>query len=562
MSKKVIIGIALSFLLLSAIGFTYAFFTATVNGNEDAKDQVVETGTLSLVYKDGQEISLNNAYPGDSINKTFTVTNTGTLIADYSINLSELINTIENDELVIEGACLSYEKYDSDKSIKDVCMDIDNQIVPMSDTATNATIKNNISIKPGITHEYTLKMTFIETNDSQNYNQGKSFSSKVQINESTESNQLVNRILRDNVIYADNVNSEFVQNTNPGINFSAISSDTNGKGLYSLSNKTLSEGGKDVYYFRGAVENNYIVFAEHCWKIVRTNEDGSIKLRYQAPAIENDGVYSCPTTTTAIATSQPFNAKYDDNAYVGWMHGTVGSSDYASAHTNMANSDIKTVVDNWYASNIANNEGYHSKVANTIYCSDRSITSPTDMPTITLPSGTVYTNTGLGYAKNVTFYRGVKSFVNPVSNDTTNNYLVASDVQSPTYVCANQNDEFTLSVEAGGTNGYGNNDLIYPVGLITMDEAVFAGGNYYRINNGSSNSSYFLKPTTNWYWTMTPSSFLGSRAYVFYVNATGYFGSSYVGYSSGSALPAISLKPDVTVSSSSNGTANNPYVVE
>ena len=165
MSKKVIIGIALSFLLLSAIGFTYAFFTATVNGNEDAKDQVVETGTLSLVYKDGQEISLNNAYPGDSINKTFTVTNTGTLIADYSINLSELINTIENDELVIEGACLSYEKYDSDKSIKDVCMDIDNQIVPMSDTATNATIKNNISIKPGITHEYTLKMTFIETND-------------------------------------------------------------------------------------------------------------------------------------------------------------------------------------------------------------------------------------------------------------------------------------------------------------------------------------------------------------------------------------------------------------
>ena len=32
------------------------------------------------------------------------------------------------------------------------------------------------------------------------------------------------------------------------------------------------------YYFRGAVKNNYVEFANKCWRIVRINGDGSIKL--------------------------------------------------------------------------------------------------------------------------------------------------------------------------------------------------------------------------------------------------------------------------------------------
>ena len=65
-----------------------------------------------MVYKDGPELKLDSAIPGSSVTKTFTVTNTGNLISDYSISLSELINTIENDELIVEGTCLSYEKYE------------------------------------------------------------------------------------------------------------------------------------------------------------------------------------------------------------------------------------------------------------------------------------------------------------------------------------------------------------------------------------------------------------------------------------------------------------------
>ena len=63
-NKRTILIVVVALLLVVTIGFTYAFFTATVNGNDNAQDQVVETGTLSLVYKDGQEVSLIVQFQG------------------------------------------------------------------------------------------------------------------------------------------------------------------------------------------------------------------------------------------------------------------------------------------------------------------------------------------------------------------------------------------------------------------------------------------------------------------------------------------------------------------
>lgn len=62
-----------------------------------------------------------------------------------------------------------------------------------------------------------------------------------------------------------------------------------------------------------------------------------------------------------------FNSSYNDNAYVGFMYGTVGASTYAETHANTNDSTIKTVLDTWYISNIKNttNEQY---VVDAIYC--------------------------------------------------------------------------------------------------------------------------------------------------------------------------------------------------
>ena len=176
MNKKVIIGIALAFLLIAALGFTYAYFTANIEGNEDAKDVIVEAGTLSLHFEDGPELVLNKAFPGDYVEKEFKVTNTGTLDTNYTIWWKELVNEILYDELVLTLECTSTK----DGSPDGTCEGMEE--IPV-ETNNTYPIKSSIAIDSGITHTYKLRITFKEMNKDQNYNQGKRFYGVINIRE-------------------------------------------------------------------------------------------------------------------------------------------------------------------------------------------------------------------------------------------------------------------------------------------------------------------------------------------------------------------------------------------
>ena len=170
--KKMLYGIGVVFLLLATVGFSYAYFTASI-ANKEVKDQVVETGTLSLRYVDGPEINMQNIKPGQTITKKVTVKNTGTLDVSYNFVWQELNNTITNDEMVISATCKRLNGEVKEES----CEGIDE--IPIKENI----IKKKISIEPGITHEYNVTITFIETNTAQNYNQGKTFGGVLGINE-------------------------------------------------------------------------------------------------------------------------------------------------------------------------------------------------------------------------------------------------------------------------------------------------------------------------------------------------------------------------------------------
>ena len=92
-------------------------------------------------------------------------------------------------------------------------------------------------------------------------------------------------------------------------------------GLYS-TNVTNGFGGKDgtTYFFRGAMENNKVRFANLDWRIIRINEDGTVRL------ILDDLV-------------RDFDAPFKEV-----------SNDYTSAY--YSNSDIKSAVEEWYSDNI------------------------------------------------------------------------------------------------------------------------------------------------------------------------------------------------------------------
>ena len=101
-NRILILSILGTLLLLSiAVAGSYAYFVANVSGNKDTNNVVVTNGVMALEYKDGDEITLANAVPGNSVTKTFTVKNTGNVSTNYTIYFSELSNKfVDKTDLV------------------------------------------------------------------------------------------------------------------------------------------------------------------------------------------------------------------------------------------------------------------------------------------------------------------------------------------------------------------------------------------------------------------------------------------------------------------------------
>ena len=298
------------------------------------------------------------------------------------------------------------------------------------------------------------------------------------------------------------------------------------------------------YYFRGKVINNYVEFANKCWRIVRINGEGSVKLvlhNDNTSKVSNPCSSANNSTNAAFARysgtiySSPYNSYYNDNAYVGFMYGQDGASDYTSTHANTNKSDILKNLEKWYTNNLSS---YESKLADTIWCNDKSTFSK-------FKGGSTY-GTGLGYGTNQTGYG--------VYNKLYGGY--AASYASPSLICPNDNNGGKLSKFTVDDTTNGNGDLTYKIGLLTADEIAFAGSAY-----GAYNLTSYLLENANakWWWALSPSYFNNSRAEVWVVDSMGLYSGNVNGASS--LRPAISLVSDTEISGGS-GTSEDPYVVK
>ncbi len=172
--KKILFGTFIALLLLLTTGLSYAYFSASISGNENAKNVVVEAGTLSLVYTDGPEIKAQNIKPSWSTTKEVSVKNTGTLDTNYNIIWQSLTNEITNNEIVISATC---QRLNSVGTVEGTCESISQAAI------SDMTIAKKINIEAGITHKYTFTILFKETNADQNTNQGKKFNGVLGIEE-------------------------------------------------------------------------------------------------------------------------------------------------------------------------------------------------------------------------------------------------------------------------------------------------------------------------------------------------------------------------------------------
>ncbi len=277
--------------------------------------------------------------------------------------------------------------------------------------------------------------------------------------------------------------------------FSSIA--TTDQGVYKVSDPVY---GGYSYYWRGAVTNNYVKFAGKCWRIIRINGDGSMRLIYDGATCHANGT---STADSIAVASTAYNTSYNQSNYVGWTY--TGTSQRTLSGTA---SNAKTQLESWYNSNIGNNSTYASKIADGKYCNDRNVAS-----------GYTWAINGSSFN-----YAGYKRLYTDYA---------------PTLAC-NSGDVYTLKV-----------------GLITADEVEFAGG------KNENNTSYYLY-NGQYYWTMSPGRWHKTTnnafAIVFYVDVYGNLGAYNVSSSYG-LRPVINLRSDVTFSSG-NGTQSNPYVVQ
>ena len=303
---------------------------------------------------------------------------------------------------------------------------------------------------------------------------------------------------------------------------------TTNEGMYASDDDYTATTGMKSYYFRGAVNNNWVKFGKDSsgnpiyWRIIRINGDGSIRMIYSGTTAPTSSTATVMTGTgTQInATTYRFYSSYNNPSYVGYMF-TEGQQ-----HGNGTPSTIKTAIDNWYKTTTLETDATtKSLVADQIFCNDRSVTT-SESGTPGEISGSMSTNT--------LYYYG--AYVRLITN------------KSPKLTCTTASDKFTVNTSNG------NEALTYPVGLITADEVAMAGG----VNSSDNeNSSYYLY-TNQYYWSGSPFNFNSSGARVFIVYSSGYLYGYSVDIASG-ARPVISLSSKAKLLG--NGTYNDVYTV-
>ena len=171
----------ISLFTLAVIGLSYAYFSTEITG--EGKYVTLDTATLKLKYTDNTVLSLDNAIPGDFVTKTFTVENIGTKKVSYNIVWNNLINTINNYDLQLDMKCKSYKNYNTSSKVESGECSSFYKAVPYTETSISKDIKRNNEIDIGITHEYTITITFKNRSYLQNDNLNKSFSGKIDLEE-------------------------------------------------------------------------------------------------------------------------------------------------------------------------------------------------------------------------------------------------------------------------------------------------------------------------------------------------------------------------------------------
>jgi len=163
--------IAIATLLTAVVGTTFAYFTATVTGNTTATATTVSTATIGVTYSDGDTVTGTNIVPGWSKTKDISVNNTSGSTLYYTIKWTAVTNNFTTPADLVYT--LTKTSTNGTNVTETACPTADGNMI------------SNVTIAAGETQSYTLALSYKDSGVSQNADQGKSFSSKLQVEATT-----------------------------------------------------------------------------------------------------------------------------------------------------------------------------------------------------------------------------------------------------------------------------------------------------------------------------------------------------------------------------------------
>lgn len=284
--KVTLLGIAILILLLSGVEAHYQMYKSE---EKDLSAFIKVAEGLSINYLNGTDIHVTKR----ESEVAFSVTNQLNETLYYHIDILNISGSLDE---------VTYRLSSDNPSVSEAIGNLEQ----------NA-IASRVSIEPGITHRYTLEILNPNSHD---------FSFQLEIVPEAVENSFANTILTDH---------DIKESTMTAFNVSA----TENEGLIRQSTEL-----GNMYYFRGNVANNYVSFANNLWRIVKINEDNSVKL------ILNNTLESlAPMNVTELAGNNDFLT--------------------STAYQNLTS---------WYTTYLTE---FDELVASTYYCFDNSVSTNT-----------------------------------------------------------------------------------------------------------------------------------------------------------------------------------------
>ena len=559
-NKKTLTAILILLVMCTGISISYAFFkvassnnnantNVTINGAALCMSLQLSSDNITISNEYAVPISDSKALSSDTYKTSVTITNNCNTSQSFNLLLVPgSLNTMPikalKYALVEEGVTPTSGTLISNEYILDST--IQKQLLAIK----NETLKNGFSVGSGTvssgTKTYSLYLWIDK--DEGSLGNGSTMNKSLNAYLTLGSGSVIGEIKTD--LYHTIENRYNQDKTYLGL--------YNGEGADTYANP--------VYYYKGNVQNNNVLFGGFCWKIVRTTETGGVKIVYNG--VQKDEVQTSPIEQSSYtninndatypytfdSTSKTWVSTNKTDGKTGTITFTVTTAgDYYLSYdvSSEANYDKAKFYKN--GNPLGNSDGYSGTVSGTI-----ALTGLTNSDVIKVE----YTkdSSGASGSDTVTFSmekavgEPVKSCNNTGTDSQIGTSVFNNSSNSPAYVGYMHNTVYPYSSKTvinsrsfSGTKAYG-------------DGATYASNKYTLTNAATLSVSSSNISTLVGKYTCNSSNTTGTCSNLWYI--VGYSGTTIYYYSlSGGTTDGTTLANKNHVFGSSFTYANGSYTL-